>query len=178
MTKKEIKPEEEKEDEEEESEEEKAAAEIIEKYKEKAKQIQKEKDTVTKPPVSAPTMSAFEYVRSLGYTNYVFAVDFEPADLNTDARSYPIAKDVRVLRIREDDGSLNYIGLAFIGILDDPLFLILMQRDKAIESAKKITPNTEYVGLQFNGLTKHFGNVALASMSKKVFEDLTEKLEK
>jgi hypothetical protein len=121
-------------------------------------------------------LTAFEYVRSLGYMNYTFANEFEYADLNTDQRSYPVAKKVTVLKIKEDDGTVNYVGLAFVGILDDPLFLIIMPQAKAEACAKKINPQADLVGLQFTGVTKHFGNVALVTLSKGVYLDMATKL--
>jgi hypothetical protein len=145
---------------------------------------EKEESAITPPqtpatqvqPATGSTPTAFQYIRSLGYANYTFANDFEYADLNTDHRSYPIAKKVNAMLIKEDNGVANYVGLAFVGILDDPLFLILMTRAKAAESSKKINAETDFVGLQFNGITKHFGNVALVAVPKDVYLKLADRL--
>lgn len=126
-------------------------------------------------PVREEAVKPYQYIRNLGYANYTFANEFEYADLNTDQRPYPMAKKVDVMLIKEDDGSANYVGLAFVGVLDDPLFMILMSKEKAAECVKKIKGDSDFVGLQFTGLTKHFGNVALVALPREVYTDLAGK---
>lgn len=129
----------------------------------------------TEEPAQPPA-TAFKSIRDMGYANYTFAKDFEYADLNTDNRPYPMAKKVNVMLIKENDGTANYIGLAFVGVLDDPLFLIVMNKAHAAECIKQINTDDEVVGLQFNGLTKHFGNVALVALQNDVYQKLADKL--
>jgi hypothetical protein len=131
------------------------------------------------PPVRTPAerpKSAFEQMRQFGYMTYTFAEKFEQRDLQSDPRPYPLAKRVNVLKIKEEDGSVPYVGLGFVGILDEPLFLIVMGKEEARDSLAGIQDPQDFVGFEFFGVTKRFGSVGLVSLSKDAYAKFAKTL--
>jgi putative transposon-encoded protein len=125
-----------------------------------------------------PQPTAFQYIRQLGYGSYSFAKEYEVMDLETDPRPYVVAKKVNVLAIREENGTSPYVGLAFVGVLDDPLFFITMERnalEASVSKQRKTLQDT--VGLEFHGVSRRFGNVALVAMPKSAYQEFVTVLE-
>ncbi len=128
-------------------------------------------------PEAAP-ISALQYVRQLGYLSYTFAKSFEYVDLDADPRPYAVAKKVNVMGMKEEDGTTPYIGLAFVGLLDDPLFLIIMDKNNLKESIANIEPKSDFLGLEFHGVNKRLGSIALIALPKKAYLEFAESIMK
>ena len=129
-------------------------------------------------PASTKNMKAYEQMQQLGYPRYTVAMRFEQRDLNTDSRPYPVAKKVEVMSIREDTGEAPYVGLGFVGILDEKLFLIVMEKQLAIASAEKIKNPQGYIGLEFFGVSGRFGSVGTVALPKEAYIKFAEALNK
>jgi len=129
-------------------------------------------------PTSNKDMKAYEQMIQLGYPRYTFAMRFEQRDLNTDSRPYPVAKKVEVMSIKEDNGEAPYVGLGFVGILDEKLFLIVMEKQLAIASAEKIKNPQGYVGLEFYGVSARFESVGIVALPKEAYIKFAEALNK
>jgi len=137
-------------------------------------------ETEQKAVAAAPTedLKAFEQMQQLGYPRYTFAMKFEQMDLNTDSRPYPVAKKVEVMSIREDTGEALYVGLGFVGILDEKLFLIVMEKQLASASIKEIKNPQGYVGLEFFGVSGRFGSVGTVALPKGAYIKFAEAINK
>ncbi|MEM0148281.1 MAG: hypothetical protein QXN16_00700 [Candidatus Micrarchaeaceae archaeon] len=118
-----------------------------------------------------PEQAAYIQMQQLGYTRYTFAKEFEEMSLNTDPRAYPVAKRVDILLIKEKDGSSPYVGLGFIGILDEKLFLIVMRKEDVKKSIAEIGEKNvgNYIGLEFFGVNKRFGGVGTIALPLEVY---------
>ncbi|MEM4097274.1 MAG: hypothetical protein QXS81_01125 [Candidatus Micrarchaeaceae archaeon] len=123
--------------------------------------------------------AAYLQMQQLGYTRYTFAKEFEEMDLNTDPRAYPVAKRADILLIKEKDGSSPYIGLGFIGILDEKLFLIVMGKEDAKKAIAKIgeKKNGDYIGLEFFGVNRRFGGVGTIALPVEVYNKFAKALQ-
>jgi len=128
-------------------------------------------------PASNKNMKAYEQMLELGYPRYTFAMRFEQMDLNTDTRPYPVAKKVEVMSIKEDNGEAPYVGLGFVGILDEKLFLIVMEKQMAVASIEKIKNPQGYVGLEFFGVSR-FGSVGTVALPKETYIKFVEAIHK
>jgi len=137
-------------------------------------------ETEQRAAVAAPAkdLKAFEQMLQLGYPRYTFAMRFEQMDLKTDSRPYPVAKKVEVMSIKEDTGEAPYVGLGFVGILDEKLFLIVMEKQLASASIEKIKNLQGYVGLEFFGVSGRFGSVGTVALPKEAYIKFAEAISK
>ncbi|MEM0142499.1 MAG: hypothetical protein QXL94_00895 [Candidatus Parvarchaeum sp.] len=124
--------------------------------------------------------AAYMQMQKLGYLRYTFAKEFEAMDLDTDPRSYPVAKKVDVVAIKEKDGKAPYIGLGFVGVLDEKLFLMVMEKEeaeKSIAKSKGKNDTHKYIGLEFFGVNKRFGGIGTVALPIEAYNKLAQILQ-
>lgn len=115
--------------------------------------------------------NAFEQMRQLGYPQYTFVEKFIMTNLMAERRPFAVAKKVDLMAIKEENGESTYLGLGFVGALDENLFLLVMKKDDLLLSAGEIKapPNVEYIGLEFFGVSQGFGPVGMVALPRSTY---------
>lgn len=123
---------------------------------------------------ASPT--AFEQMQKLGYGTYTVATTFRLTDLVNDLRPYPVAKKVDVMAIKEEEGNSVYLGLGFVGVLDEKLFLLAMRKEDLKTSVASVVTTAEegYVGLEFFGVNRRFGSIGTVALSHAAYQNFLE----
>ena len=120
-------------------------------------------------------MTLLEQMLKLGYTTYTTATRFEQTVLDYDTRPYQVSKKISLISLKDDEGKAIFVGLCFSGIMDEKQSLIVMTKEDLKASIESAKPNDgEYTGLEFTGVNKKFGPIALDAILSEAYGNFIE----